>query len=205
MNRKLYQWAVVSVCSLMVACSSNKEAPQPVVYLEDAAAIHEWVTDTEVLLRESIKDSPFTLHQHDNTWVVSAPAQQLFNPERPSLLLPSVLRPITRLAKVLGSRADSSVLILGHTDVSKDETFNYKLSTDRARSVASIFRLGGLTGRMVHLGMGSAFILPASQNHRVEIIITPGTQMQNLLAVYHPTYVRQLALRQSRLASGRAY
>jgi len=201
MNRKFYQWAVVSVCTLMSACSWNKEAAQPVVYIEAKPAITAWVADTEALLRESIKDSPFTLHQQDNTWVVSAPAQQLFNPDRPDLLLPVVLRPITRLAKVLEGRPDSAVLILGHTDVNKDDKINYKLSTGRARAVASIFRLSGLKGtRLTHLGMGSSFTLStttnSSTNHRVEIIITPDTHMQDVMALYGPTYNRQLALSQ---------
>lgn len=215
MNHKVYQWAIILSCLAVTACSSNKDTTQAVVYstdaekvqtvayLEGATASASWLADKEVLLRESIKGSPFTLHQQGNAWVVTAPAQQAFNVDRPSLLLPAVLRPITRIAKILEASSDSAVLILGHTDIANDAKANHKLSTDRARAVASIFSLSGLTGgRMTHLGLGSSHLLDKQtniqKNHRVEIIITPRTQIQDVLAVYHPAYVRQLALSQAR-------
>lgn len=215
MNHKMYQWAMIVSCLALTACSSNKDAVQSVVYLSDAekaqsvvyleqnAVPADWLADNEVLLRESIAGSPFTLHQQGNTWVVTAPAQQAFNADRPSLLLPAALRPITRVAKILEANPDFAVLILGHTDIANDAKANHKLSTDRARAVASIFRLSGLTnGRMTHLGLGGSHLLDKQKstrkNHRVEIIITPQAQIQDVLAVYHPAYVRQLALSQVR-------
>lgn len=215
MNHKIYKWAMVVTCLAVTACSSNKNTAQPVVYLSDAEKAQsviylgqntlsaDWLADKEVLLRESIKGSPFTLHQQGNAWVVTAPAQQAFNADRPSLLLPAVLRPITRVAKMLEANPDSAVLILGHTDLANDAKADHKLSTDRARAVASIFSLSGLTsGRMTHLGLGGSHLLDkqksTSKNHRVEIIITPQAQIQDVLAVYHPAYVRQLALSQAR-------
>lgn len=215
MNHKMYQWAMIVSCLAVTACSSSKDTAQSVVYLSDAektqsivylkqnSASASWLADKEGLLRESIKGSPFTLHQQGNAWVVTAPAQQAFNADRPSLLLPAVLRPITRVAKILEANSDSAVLILGHTDLANDAKANHKLSSDRARAVASIFRLSGLTsGRMTHLGLGGSHLLDnqknAGRNHRVEIIITPQAQIQDVLAVYHPAYVRQLALSQAR-------
>lgn len=48
--------------------------------------------------------------------------------------------------------------------------------------------------------MGSSYLLDQAamnqQNHRVEIIIMPSMEVQNMMAVYHPAYVRQLALSQ---------
>lgn len=215
MNHKLYQWAMIVGCLAVTACSSNKDTAQSVVYLTDAEKVQsvvylkqnatqaDWLADKEGLLRESIAGSPFTLHQQGNAWVVTAPAQQAFNADRPSLLLPAVLRPITRVAKMLQANSDSAVLILGHTDLAVDAKASHKLSTDRARAVASIFSLSGLTsGRMTHLGLGSSHLLDkqksSGKNHRVEIIITPHAQIQDVLAMYHPAYVRQLALSQAR-------
>ncbi|QEY58870.1 OmpA family protein [Pseudomonas sp. C27(2019)] len=215
MNHKMYRWAIIATCLAVTACSSNKDASQPVEYLSNAENVQpvayleqntvpaDWLTDKEALLRESIKDSPFTLHQQGNAWVVTASAQQAFNADRPNLLLPAVLRPITRVAKMLEANPDSAVLILGHTDIANDAQANHKLSTDRARAVASIFSLTGLTsGRMTHLGLGGSHLLDkqksTNKNHRVEIIITPQAQIQDVLAVYHPAYVRQLALSQAR-------
>lgn len=214
MNHTVYKWAMIASCLVVTACSSNKDTAQSVVYLSDAEKVQsviylqqkivsaDWLAEKEGLLRESIKGSPFTLHQQGNAWVVTAPAQQAFNADRPSLLLPVVLRPITRVAKMLEANPDSAVLILGYTDIASDAKANHKLSADRARAVASIFRLSGLTsGRMTYLGLGDSEPLEkdnSRKNHRVEIIITPQAQIQDVLAMYHPAYVRQLALSQAR-------
>ncbi len=209
MNHLFMRLTVVLACSLVAACSSTPESKEPqqdIIEIGKEIAgydIGAWLIEKEPLLRESIKGSPFTLHQQGATWVVTAPAQQTFNSDRPDLLLPAVLAPIARIAKLLEADADASVLILGHTADSKDNLANQKLSTDRARSVASIFRLSGLTGvRMTLLGMGSSHLLAQAKytehNHRVEIIIMPSVDVQGVMAVYRPAYVRQLALSQAK-------
>ena len=202
MKNKFYHLAVVSLCSLMAACSGFSSGSGDRAG-EKAAVTSEWMSSQEILLRDSIKGSPFTLRKQDNAWIVTAPAQQSFNPDRPSLLLPSVLGPITRISKMLEANPDVAVLILGHTDALTNTSGNYTLSADRARSVASIFRLSGLKGgRMMHFGLGDSYALynqkNAAQNHRVEIVITPNTHMQDVVAVYRPAHVRQLALTESR-------
>lgn len=200
MNRKLYRWAFLLTCALVAGCSSSGVTVQPV---QQQAVTPEWMSSTEMQLRESIKNSSFTLNRLEQGWVVTAPAQQSFNPDRPDLLMPVVLGPITRIAKIMESRPDSAVLILGHTDQFNDHKASYKLSSDRARAVASIFRLSGLgNGRMKHLGMGSAYTLSAlqgsTQNHRVEIIVIPRSHMHDVVAEYQPAYNRQLALTEAR-------
>ena len=200
MNRKFYQWAILLTCSALVACSSDTN--QPVVYIKQPVTA-EWMGSTEMQLRESIQGSPFTLHQQGSAWVVTAPAAQSFNPDRPALLLPAVLRPLTKIAKSMEGRLDTAVLILGHTDTTSNDRANHTLSTERARSVASIFSLSGLnSGRMTRLGMGSSYTLPearnAAHNHRVEIIIAPRTHIQDVIAVYRPTHSRLLALSETR-------
>lgn len=205
MNHLIVRWTTVLVCSLMAACSSAPKEDLSKVTVKSQlsqAETRAWLLEKESALRDSIKGSPFTLHQQDSVLVVTAPAQQSFNPDRPGLLLPAVLAPITRIAKLMEADTDSSVLILGHTADSKDNKANQKLSTDRARSVASIFRLSGLSsGRMTHLGMGSAYQLAQvkniSQHHRVEIIIMPNLAVRDVMAEYRPAYVRQLALSQA--------
>lgn len=205
MNRLIIRWTTVLACSLVAACSSAPEQDKQELTIKEEPVsqdVNGWLLEKESLLRASIKDSPFTLHQQDSTWVVTAPAQQSFNPDRPGLLLPAVLGPIARIAKLLEADTDTSVLILGHTAHSKDDKSNQKLSTERARSVASIFRLSGLSsGRMTHLGMGSSYLLVKAKNttqhHRVEIIIMPNIEVQGVMAVYRPAYVRQLALSQA--------
>lgn len=210
MNSLFVRWTVVLACSVVSACSSTPEPKQQqqdvaVAVAKDAASydINAWLLEKEPLLRESIAGSSFTLRQQGATWVVTAPAQSTFNPDRPDLLLPAVLGPIARIAKLLETDKDAAVLILGHTADSKDGRGNQKLSTDRARSVASIFRLSGLTsGRMTHLGMGGSHVLTQAKytehNHRVEIIVMPSVDVQGVMDVYRPAYVRQLALSQAK-------
>lgn len=201
MNPKLYQWALVLACAVVAGCSSSGETVQPVTY-EKKAVTNEWVMAKEIQLKESIKNTDFTLQRFENGWLVTAPAQQSFNADRPSLLLPVVLRPITQIAKLLESSPDSAVLILSHTNQLSDDKANYQLSTDRAKAVASIFRLSGLGNRrMKHLGMGSSYALNtlrhSAQNQRVEMFIMPDTHMHDVLAEYQPAYNRQLALSQA--------
>ncbi len=207
MNFQFMRCTAILACSLIAACSATPEPKQDVAVVVSKQApstdINTWLLDKEPLLRASIKGSPFSLRQQDSAWVVTAPAQTTFNPDRPDLLLPAVLGPIARIAKLLEADTDAAVLILGHTADSKDILNNQKLSTDRARSVASIFRLSGLSsGRMTHLGMGSSHLLAQAKytehNHRVEIIVMPRTDVQGVMAVYRPAYVRQLALSQSK-------
>ncbi len=200
MNRKFYQWAILLTCSALAACSSWSN--QSVLYTKPAVTA-EWMGSTGMQLRESIQGSPFTLHQQGSAWVVTAPAAQSFNPDRPAFLLPAVLRPLTKIAKLMEDRPDTAVLILGHTDAASNDRANHTLSTERARSVASIFSLSGMNGsRMTRLGMGSTYNLNAARNaahnHRVEIIIAPRTHIQDMIAVYRPAHTRLLALSETR-------
>ncbi len=193
MKRKFQQLALILTCSAVAACSTSKEA-QPVVYIKKSPVSNQWIADKEGELRESIKGSPFTLRSEKGKWIVTAPASESFNPDRPGLLMPHVLRPITQIAKTLQSNPDSAVLVLGHSDFAGNTRSNHELSADRAKAVASIFRLSGFKhGRMMHLGMGNSYSLGHGQNNRVEIIITHSTEMQGLMAEYHPVHMRQLA------------
>ncbi|MOA45310.1 putative lipoprotein YiaD precursor [compost metagenome] len=55
------------------------------------------------------------------------------------------------------------MLVVGHTDSSGSKAVNDKLSIDRARAVASIFRLSGMEGNRLRLkGVGAD--LPRADN-----------------------------------------
>jgi len=96
------------------------------------------------------------------------------------------------MAKALESSPDSAVLVLGHSDLARNEKVSYDLSKDRATAVASIFRLSGLNGyRMSQLAMGSSHTLPtkrsAADNDRVEIIVVPTAYKQDVMAGIQPS------------------
>ncbi|MEN0108337.1 MAG: OmpA family protein, partial [Pseudomonas sp.] len=149
--------------------------------------------DYEPRLRAALEGSKFDLERRENLLVVSAPVDSSFNPDRPSMLLPVTLGPITRVAKMVETDKQVAVLILGHADPSGEETRNRELSLERARAVTAIFRLSGLKNdRLMVRGFGSVLPRAANDspegralNRRVEIMLTPQDTMSALLAKYN--------------------
>ena len=143
-----------------------------------------------VLIRQDSTAPEFKI-----SWMVLfmiMPVQGGFNPDRPQMLMPAKLGPLTRLAKLAEQDADAAVLVLGHADSSGVAEQNLKLSEQRAAAVASIFRLSGLQrDRMLLKGMGSNMPRAANDsaagrelNRRVEIILTPKNTLVALMNFY---------------------
>lgn len=173
------------------------EAPPKI----DKKVTHAWLDEYEPRLREALKDTPMELERRENVLVVTAPVQTSFNPDRPSMLMPAVLGPFTRVAKMLEQDPLTAVLILGHADSTGQIEANRKLSEDRAKAVASIFRLSGLQrDRLLLRGVGSDMPRAAndsaegrSLNRRVEILLTPRETLVALLAQYSQPTVAKAA------------
>ncbi len=123
---------------------------------------------------------------------VTLPVDSSYNPDRPNMLLPMTLGPITRVAKTVEGDPKTAVLVLGHADTSGASAANQKLSLERAASVSAIFRLSGLQrDRLTLKGMGSVMPRAANDspegralNRRVEMLLTPQNTMVALLAKY---------------------
>ncbi|MFK8332458.1 OmpA family protein [Pseudomonas sp. BJa5] len=158
----------------------------------DHKATQAWLDSYEPRLREAIKDSKFELERGEDVLIVTVPVDSAYNPDRPSMLLPVTLGPITRVAKAIETDKQTAVLVLGHADTSGAAAANQKLSQERAQSVAAIFRLSGLErDRLMLRGMGSEMPRAANDslqgralNRRVEMILTPQNTMVALLAKY---------------------
>lgn len=169
-----------------------KEQPK-VVPMPDPKITQAWLDSYEPRLREAIKDSRFELERRENLLVITAPVDSSFNPDRPAMLLPVSLGPITRVAKLVEGDPKTAVLVLGHADTSGAAAANQVVSQDRAKSIAAIFRLSGLErNRLTLRGMGSVMPRAAndspqgrSLNRRVEILLTPQDTMVALLAKYN--------------------
>jgi len=164
----------------------------------DPAVTKAWLDAYEPKLREAVKGSKFQVERHDDMLVVTAPVDGSFNPDRPAMLLPVSLAPITNVAKALEGDSKTSVLILGHADATGAADANKKVSLERAQSVAAIFRLSGLQRNRLSLrGMGSVVPRAANDspagralNRRVEMLVTPESGMATLMAKYdQPTPV----------------
>jgi outer membrane protein OmpA-like peptidoglycan-associated protein len=170
----------------------DKQAKGPVVPKIDEKATQAWLDQYEPKLREAVKDSKLELERRDNVLVVTIPVDSSYNPDRPNMLLPMTLGPITRVAKAVEGDSKTAVLVLGHADTSGVAAANQKLSLERAASVSAIFRLSGLQRDRLSLkGMGSDMPRAANDsaegralNRRVEMLLTPQNTMLALLAKY---------------------
>ncbi|MEB0075738.1 OmpA family protein [Pseudomonas sp. CCI3.2] len=178
----------------------QKDAAKPLLALRaqpvpmpDPKVTQAWLDNYEPRLRVAIKDSPFELERRENILVITAPADSSFNHDRPTMLLPVTLGPITRLAKIVEADPTTAVLVLGHADTTGLSADNQKLTQDRASSVAAIFRLSGLErNRLGMRGMGSIMPRAANDsvegrklNRRIEIVMTPQVTMVALLSKYN--------------------
>ncbi|GFM85169.1 membrane protein [Pseudomonas cichorii] len=170
---------------------SKKDEPKAVP-MPDPKVTQAWLDEYEPRLRAAIKDSPFELERREDLLAITAPVDTSFNPDRPAMLLPVTLGPITRLAKLVEGDPKTAVLVLGHADTSGVMAANQKISQERAQSVAAIFRLSGLERNRLSLrGMGAVMPRAAndsaqgrSLNRRVEILLTPQDTMVALMSKY---------------------
>ena len=152
-----------------------------------------WLDEYEPRLNAALSGSKMELERRENVLVVTAPVDSSFNPDRPSMLMPAVLGPFTKVAKILEKDPRTGVLILGHADSRGQLDANFKLSEDHAKAVASIFRLSGLQrDRLLLKGVGSDMPRAANDsnagralNRRVEIVLTPKPTLVALLAKYN--------------------
>lgn len=96
----------------------EKQAKGPVVPKVDQKATQAWLDEYEPKLREAIKGSKLELERRDNVLAVTIPVDSSYNPDRPNMLLPMTLGPITRVAKTVEGDAKTAVLVLGHADSS---------------------------------------------------------------------------------------
>ncbi|MEC4169246.1 MULTISPECIES: OmpA family protein [unclassified Pseudomonas] len=171
---------------------ASKTAPVGVIPMPDPKITQAWLDEYEPRLRVAIKDTNLQLERRENLLIIVASADSSFKATRPDLLMPSMLGPFTRVAKVVEGDPKTAVLVLGHADSAGAMAANTRLSLDRAKSVAAIFRMSGLQGNRLTLrGMGSVMPRAANDsnegralNRRVEILMTPQATMVALVSKY---------------------
>jgi outer membrane protein OmpA-like peptidoglycan-associated protein len=187
--------AALSLCVLLTGCSLfDKQEPKKAVAvpMPPPAVTQAWLDEYEPLVREAIKGSAFEMERRENLLVVTAPVDTSFNPDRPNMLLPATLGPITRIAKLMEKDNKVALLVLGHADSSGSLERNRELSHERARAFTAIFRLSGLKqDRLMVQGMGPDMpraandsVTGRSLNRRVEMLMTSQPTMKALVAKY---------------------
>ena len=182
------------VAGLMLAgCAGSEPSKKAAVAVMPPPAVtQDWLNDFEPRLVEALKGSHFELERRENLLVVTAPVHSSFNADRPHMLLPVSLGPITRIAKLLEADPSVAAVVLGHADSSGAAESNRVLSYQRAKAFTSIFRLSGLKqNRLMVKGLGSDMPRAANDsaegralNRRVEILLTSQATMKALIAKY---------------------
>ncbi|HTN30174.1 MAG TPA: OmpA family protein [Pseudomonas sp.] len=196
MTIKLIHSATLMLCMAVAGCSSTGTSGKAGPDVSQA-----WLDSQESALRTAMAGSSFTLSRIDNALVVTAPADTTFNADRPDMLLPASLKPITTVAKQVSGDAEAGVLILGHLDNTLNNQAAAKLSQSRARAVASIFRLSGLKhDRLQALGLGGVQPVASNDsadgrasNRRVEILVTQQKALTAVAADYRATATKLAA------------
>ena len=181
------------LCLMLAGCAASEPSKKPVaVVMPPPAVTQAWLDGFEPQLAEAIKGSHFKLERRENLLVVTAPVLGSFNPDRPHMLLPATLGPISRIAKLVEHDHSVAAVVLGHADSSGAAEANRDLSYQRARAFTSIFRLSGLKqDRLMVKGMGADMPRAANDsvegralNRRVEILVTSQETMKALVAKY---------------------
>lgn len=149
-----------------------------------------WLDEHEARLKAAVAGSKFEVERRGDVLVVVAPVDPSFNPDRPHMLLPVTLGPLSRLAKLVAAESQMAVLVVGHADSRGDAVLNRKLSLERAQAMGSIFRMSGLKGdRLMLRGAGSDKPRATNDsgagrasNRRVEVLVTVRDSLPALVA-----------------------
>ncbi len=157
---------------------------------EAAKVTPAWLDEHEARLKAAVAGSKFEVERRGDVLVVVAPVDPSFNPDRPHMLMPVTLGPLSRLAKLVAAEPQMAVLVVGHADSRGDAVLNRKLSLERAQAMASIFRMSGLKGdRMLLRGVGSDKPRATNDsdtgrasNRRVEVLVTVRDSLPALVA-----------------------
>ncbi|HYQ38975.1 MAG TPA: OmpA family protein [Pseudomonas sp.] len=163
-------------------------APAAVKAPEPKPVSKAWLDDNEKRLKAAVAGSKFEVERRGDLLVVVAPVESSFNRDRPNMLLPATLGPLSKMAKQVEGDAQSAILVLGHGDGNAEP--DRKLTQERAQAVASIFRMSGLkSDRLMLRGMGADKPRASNdnakgreQNRRVEIILTQRDSLPALMA-----------------------
>ncbi|MEH6567042.1 MAG: OmpA family protein [Halopseudomonas sp.] len=180
---KMISAALLSTVALTIsACSSNKPAPPP-----PQPEATPWAQEHMAELTAIAMAERYEIHNTGEQIRLVIPVKDNFHPKR-TLLLPSGLVPLARVAKVLRTATDSNIAVIGFSDDVGEEEVNQQLSLERAQAVASVLQLGGVRRHNMQLkSLGEAGpradnSTPEGRdlNRRVEIEITPRQPVSSL-------------------------
>src|SRR5690554_1317821 len=157
----------------ITACSSKQEVVQ-------APPAPSWAESRIVNLTSIAEQQGYEIEREGEQIRLLIPVDGNFHPKR-TLLLPSGLVPLSKVAQALKVDGASQLTVVGHSDSDGSDELNKKLSMERAQAVASVLRLGGIERQRMRLSAmadnqpraDNASNTGRKLNRRVEIILTP--------------------------------
>ncbi len=175
------------VLSLALAACSTAP-PAPVV-----AAPPPWAEPRLASLTAVAEAQGFVVMREGEEIRLIIPVDGTFHPKR-TLLLPSGLAPLGKVAQALKSDMGSQYAVIGHSSSDGDRELNRRLSMERAQAVASVLMLGGVSSQRLSLHtMGedkpmadNSTLTGRDMNRRVEIRMTPYPARNIVLANTQP-------------------
>lgn len=159
----------------LTGCSSTSttaaRAPQP---------HYSWADSREQQLTQLAREQGFELEREGEMLRLIIPVDSNFHPKR-TLLQPSGLVPLSRVAQALRNDHGSQLAVIGHSDTEGDSEVNRRQSMERAQAVASVLMLGGVSSKRMQLRSMGEFQPRADNstdtgralNRRVEILLQP--------------------------------
>ena len=125
------------------------------------------------------------VQRRDDSLIVMLPGDVLFDTNS-SALAPGAYERLRSLAATLNRYPDTNIVVKGHTDSTGAESYNLKLSEERAESVRKYLVAEGVSSsRVTAIGFGEAYPLVSNdtssgrqQNRRVELEIKPNDELR---------------------------
>lgn len=171
---------------VLTACSTPPPAPV-------AVAPPPWAEPRIAKLTAVAEAQGFAVVREGEQIRLIIPVDGTFHPKR-TLLLPSGLAPLGKVAQALKDDPESQYAVVGHSSSDGDRDLNRRLSMERAQAVASVLMLGGVSRQRLSLHtMGedkpmadNATVTGRDLNRRVEIRLTPYPARNIALAAAKP-------------------
>jgi outer membrane protein OmpA-like peptidoglycan-associated protein len=125
------------------------------------------------------------VQRRDDSLIVMLPGDVLFDTNS-SALAPGAYERLRSLAATFNRYPDTNIVVKGHTDSTGAESYNLKLSEERAENVRKYLVAEGVSpSRVTAIGFGEAYPLVSDatssgrqQNRRVEIEIKPNDELR---------------------------
>ena len=147
---------IMAFFAIMAGCSGN--ASKKEARSEPFNAV-KWSQTQEQRLQTMLHGTPYKLTKVDEGWLIRIAEKNTFNPQRPELLLPAALGSIGKITRHLAQDPEVGVMVVGVAIGKYKLKSKEQVSTERAQSVASIFRLNRVPGhRLKTLGVSQGKI-----------------------------------------------